>query len=332
VQTKHQAQTLVNPSVIWLGLGILVVVGVIVWQAVITGGNPDPTRTTISPTAAGLETGVLVFREGLESILVLAALTAGLVRAHTDFWRPIGRGAAAGFLATLVTWVLAVFVLSAVDVPALALQAATGLLAVVVLLIVMNWFFHKIYWTGWISHQNRRRRELVQEASGHGSRTTWGLTLLGFASVYREGFEVVLFLQSLRLQVGSVVVLEGALVGLALTLLVGWLTFVSHEKLPYKRMLVITGVMLGFVLLVMVGESAQELQQAGWIGTTPVALNVPDWVGVWFAFFPNVEGIAAQAVAAVLVLGSYYFAQPRGRPGQPVSRPVSTAGASGLAD
>ena len=44
------------------------------------------------------------------------------------------------------------------NIPALDLQAATGLLAVIVLLVIMNWFFHKIYWGGWIRDHNRRRK------------------------------------------------------------------------------------------------------------------------------------------------------------------------------
>jgi high-affinity iron transporter len=176
--------------------------------------------------------------------------------------------------------------------------------------VVMNWFFHKVYWTGWIASHNRRRKALMGEAGSAGrQRAILGLVLLGFTSVYREGFEVVLFLQNLRLRYGSGVVLEGVLVGLLLVAAIGWLTFGLQSKLPYKKMLVATGVMLGVVLLVMVGESVQELQQAGWIGTTPINVAIPGWMGLWFAIFPNVQTIVAQVVAAVLVVGSYFLAE-----------------------
>jgi high-affinity iron transporter len=160
-------------------------------------------------------------------------------------------------------------------------------------------------------------------------RTLLGLGLLGFTSVYREGFEVVLFLQNLRLRYGSGVVLEGVAIGLALVALIGYATFVLHRRLPYRRMLVATGVLLGVVLLVMVGESVQELQQAGWIGTTPLHVSVPGWMSLWFSIFPNVETIVAQALAALFVVGSYFLAEwlrvrrPRRR-GEPVAqRPVA---------
>jgi high-affinity iron transporter len=60
---------------------------------------------------------------------------------------------------------------------------------------------------------------------------------------------------------------------------------------------------------VMVGESAQEMQQAGWLTTTPLDLPVPAWLGVWFAVFPTAESLTAQAAAVVLVMGSYVSAE-----------------------
>jgi high-affinity iron transporter len=70
-------------------------------------------------------------------------------------------------------------------------------------------------------------------------------------------------------------------------------------------MLVLTGGLLAMVLVVMVGESAQEMQQAHWISTTTLSLPIPDWAGVWFAIFPTVESLAAQLFAVMLVVGSY---------------------------
>ena len=97
-----------------------------------------------------------------------------------------------------------------------------------------------------------------------------GLGLLGFTSVYREGFEIVIFLQGLRERFGSSVVLEGVVLGLLFTAAVGVLTFGLHQRLPYKQLLIITGAMLVVVLWVMVGEEVNEMQLAGWIGTTPI--------------------------------------------------------------
>jgi high-affinity iron transporter len=234
--------------------------------------------------------------------------------------RPVAWGAGIGFVATIATWFIAVGIVNdlTANVSALNLQAATGLLAVVVLLVVMNWFFHKLYWGGWISMHNRKKAELLRSAGDaeiSDVRLLRGLCLLGFASFYREGFEVVLFLQSYYLRLGGRVVLEGALLGLLFSGIVAVLTFVAHHRLPYRRMLVLTGIMLGFVLLVMVGEQVQEMQLAHWITTTPVKplVNViPAWMGVWFSIFPTAETLGSQLLAAILVIGCYFA--PRFRP------------------
>jgi high-affinity iron transporter len=278
-------------------VGLLAVL--LAWSALdASGGVPDPTASParLSHGAVIFDSGLLVFREGLETILVLAAVLASMAGANTVYRRPTGAGAVGGFAATLATWFVAVWAIGRLGGSGLALQAATGLLAVIVLLVVMNWFFHRVYWTGWIANHHRRRRRILDRAGIDSKRATmFGLILLGFTSVYREGFEVVLFLQNLRLSYGATAVLEGAAVGLALTAGVGLLTFLAHRHLNYKRMLIVTGVLLGVVLIVMVGESVQEMQLAGWLPTTAVPLSIPGWVGLWFAVFPTVEGLAAGA-------------------------------------
>ncbi len=294
---------------ILLALGAAVVLASLVWQGITAGGAPDPTTAHLTHKAVVLNTGLLVFREGLEAILVLSAIIASFVGKNIPFRRPVAIGAGVALVASLATWFIAIATINAIGAPALETQAVTGLLAIAVLLLIMNWFFHRIYWTGWIGHHTKRRRNLFEKFADDPKRLMIGLGLLGFTAIYREGFEIVLFLQSLRMQAGSSAVGEGVLIGLAFTAVVGVLTFVAHHALPYKKMLVFTGVMLAFVLVVMVGENTQELQLANWMPTHPVNLGIPDWMGTWFAIFPNWEGLLAQVFAAVVVFGSYFVAK-----------------------
>ncbi|MGH2902310.1 MAG: FTR1 family iron permease [Solirubrobacteraceae bacterium] len=317
---------------IWTGVVLAVCVTAVIlgWHA--HGGTPDPTDAAnqMSPTTAVINSGVLVFREGLETILVLAAITASFLGANRAYRKPVAIGGGLALLAAIVTWFLAIWVIGMFGGDGLAVQAATGIPAIIVLLLVMNWFFHKLYWTGWISHHHKRRRGLLGSGGGEDGTLTraalLGLGLLGFTSVYREGFEIVIFLQGLRERFGASVVLEGVVLGLLFTAAVGVLTFSLHQRLPYKKLLIVTGAMLVVVLWVMVGEEVNEMQLAGWIGTTPIpGLSIPGWAGTWFSVFPNVETIAAQLVSLVLVLGSYVAAQyvriwrPR-RQGEEVAR------------
>jgi high-affinity iron transporter len=311
----------------------LLAIGALTWKAVSApDGVADPTAadTHLAHGAVVVNSALLVFREGLEAVLVLAAFTASFTGARSRLRKPVAGGAALALGASVVTWFLAIAIIGALGGPGLDVQAATGLLAIAVLLVVMNWFFHKIYWTGWISHHNRRRRELLDGPPGSTVQrgAMLGLVLLGFTAVYREGFEVVLFLQNLRIKAGDGTVLEGVGLGLLFTVAVGVLTFALQRRLPYRRMLVATGVLLGFVLLVMVGESVQEMQLAGWLPTHTFA-TFPGFVGLWFAVFPTVEGIVAQVLAAGLVIGSYFLAE-RARFRRPETQKAEPAPEPGL--
>jgi high-affinity iron transporter len=312
---SHPTRNRFSPIVLVVGACLLL--GMLVWRAIADASIPNPAALGRGSFAQVVDIAILVFREGLECILVLSAITASLMKSEDAYWRPVATGVGVGVLATLATWFVAVGIIDdlAQNVNALYIQAATGLLAIIVLLIVMNWFFHKLYWTGWISLHNKRKHDLLEGATKQNTslrRVFFGMALLGFTSFYREGVEVVLFLQSYRLRLGGQPVLYGVIVGLLFTSIVAGLTFVAHRKLPYKKMLVLTGIMLGGVLLVMVGEQAQEMQLAHWIPTTPIAWLahvIPGWMGLWFSIFPTVETLAAQAIAGVAVIGSYFMAQ-----------------------
>jgi high-affinity iron transporter len=149
--------------------------------------------------------------------------------------------------------------------------------------------------------------------------------VLGIASVYREGFEVDLFLQSIRLQVGWANVALGAGLALLLVLMTAYLTFVVNHKLPYKRMLVATGVLLGAVFLVMVGEQVNEMQLAHWLPAHALPFRFPAWAGLWFSLYANWETVVSQALALVVVVGSYYAA--RFRRTRPKTKSLGTTGA-----
>ena len=286
----------------WLFVGVLVatIVGGLIYAS---QGTPDPTEATApeSHAVVVVNSAIIVFREGLEAVLILAAVMAPMIGRQQRLRRPMGAGVGVAFAAVVATWFVAQAILDQFSQYGDQLQAVTGLLAIGVLLVIMNWFFHKLYWTKWIGSRTAKRKAVGAQVLG--------LVMLGFTSVYREGFEVVLFLQSLQLKAGTATVLEGVAIGLAGTIAVGFATFSLQHKLPYKKMLVVTGVLLGVVLVVMVGGSARTLQDVGWLSRTPVGVQFPDWWARWFELVPTWETIGAQVLAAVLVLGSYFAAE-----------------------
>jgi high-affinity iron transporter len=294
-------------SLLWI-VAAAIVAGLVYLMATASTGPVDPTEVTHAQSSATIvfNAGMIVFREGLEAVLIFAAVTASFQGANQARRRPVILGAACAFGAAVITWFVVQAVLDAASSLGPRLEAITGFLAIVVLLLVLNWFVHKVYWSEWIGRHHRRRRTLLARA---GFGATVGLVALGFTSVYREGFEVVLFLQNLQLQDGTGTVLEGVGIGLVATAIVGVLTFWLHARLPYRRMLILTGVLVGIVLVVMIGGTALSFVELGWLPRHDTPFTVPEWMGAWFEIYSVWETLAAQFLAAAFVVGSYYAAE-----------------------
>ena len=256
---------------------------------------------------------IIVFREGLEGVLILAAITASFLGVNRRKRKPVFWGALAGLGVSILTFLLAITLLESLQQYGEKLEAVVGVVAIAVLLLVMNWFFHKVYWTEWISSFHKRRRSLLAKDESAKvaffSAQVLGLFLLGLTSVYREGFETVLFLQSLELSARLRATVEGALLGLVAVGGVAVLTFKLQRKLPYKKMLILTGVLLAVVLMVMVGQTIRTIQGAGWLSIHSIDVELPYWLGTWLGVFPTWETLGGQVVALVFVIGSYFAAE-----------------------
>lgn len=267
----------------------------------------------VSNASVAMNAAIIVFREGLEAVLIFASMLAGMVGANARYKRPLVGGAWSALLATAVTWLLLWAVLSSLRQYGEKLEAIVSLVAVAVLLLILNWFFHNVYWSRWIQRFHGRRRKLAASSAATGAVGTGqalGFVMLGFTSVYREGFETALFLQALVLDAGAIVVLEGVALGLAATVAVGVLVFKLQAKLPYKKLLIATGLLIVMVLITMVGNTVHVMQAIGWLPVNPLpGVSFPYWMGLWLGLFPTWEGVILQVAAVVFVGGSYVAAE-----------------------
>lgn len=260
-----------------------------------------------APAVVATNAAIIVFREGLEAVVILAALMASMVGAKRIYRRPMAAGVLLALLATAVTFWLAQQVLTSFSRYGEKLEAVVSLVAIGVLLLITNWFFHQVYWKDHLANFHAQKKALLGSV---GAGQLLGFVLLGFSSVYREGFETVLFLQALVLESSLWTVVEGVAIGILAVLAVGVITFKFQSRLPYKKMLVWTGVLIGAVLLMMVGNTVHAMQVVGWLPTHPIRwLTLPYWTGMWFGLYPTWEGITAQLAALVFVLGSYFLAE-----------------------
>ena len=220
---------------------------------------------------------IVVFREGLEAVLILAALMASMVGGNRRFRRPLLVGVAIAFVASAVTWAVAQTVLGSLARYGEKLEAVVSVIAIAVLLLILNWFYHRVYWAEHLAGFHQRKQRLLRGAGvGLVTAQALGLAALGFSSVYREGFETVLFLQALTLEAGVLAVLPGVALGLAATLAVGGLTILLERKLPHRKMLIVTGVLMTWVLVILVGTTVQTFQVVGWLPVAPIeGLRLP---------------------------------------------------------
>jgi high-affinity iron transporter len=269
------------------------------------GDGPQSSASVITNAA------IIVFREGLEAVLILAALMASLVGSRRQLRRPMLAGVGLALVASAVTWIVAQTVLTSFAGYGEKLEAIVSLMAIGVLLLILNWFYHRVYWQENLQNLHQRKRRIL---SGSGSSIVTGaglgLVLLGFTSVYREGFETVLFLQAMTLEAGALTVLQGVALGFAGVVGVFVLVVALERRLPHKKMLIATGLLITWVLVVMVGTTVQTMQKVGWVAVSPIeGLDLPYWAGLWLGLYPTWQGIGAQAAAALFVVGSYFGAE-----------------------
>jgi high-affinity iron transporter len=277
-----------------------------------------------APGAVISNSAIIVFREGLEAVLILAALLASL-RAFDarNLRKPVLLGALlAGILAGITWWVTSGILRSFTGL-GVELEAVVSLISLGVMLLVTNWFFHKVYWVDHMAALHTRKQQVI----GLGQRAS--LFGLGFVSVYREGFETALFLQPLTLTSSYESVIVGVALGLLGVFVIGGIVFALNARLPYRRMLVVTGCLIMVVLVTLVGSTVYTFQINGWIPISPIPdIRLPRWLGQWFGIFPTWQGIGLQALSLVFIVGSYLWVEKirrpraRTRPPQPQSHPV----------
>src|SRR3954463_4703647 len=163
----------------WWTAGLAVLAGLVYLMATARTGPVDPTEATAPQSHATVvaNSAIIVFREGLEAVLIFAAVTASFLGADRARRRPVVAGAAVAFGAAVLTWFVVQAVLDAASSLGPRLEAITGFVAIVVLLVVLNWFVHKVYWSEWIARHHRRRNTLLAKV---GVSATVGLIALGF--------------------------------------------------------------------------------------------------------------------------------------------------------
>ena len=239
---------------------------------------------------------LILLREGLEAILVLAAILAFLRNTgQQSAVRSVNIGWGLALVAGLATWALAAYVIDVSGAQRELLEGCTALFASVMVLWLGVWMHDRRHAAAW---QDYITSSLV---SGGGR---FGFAILAFFSVYRELFEVILFYETLWLQAGPAghnAVLAGGATALVLLMGLAWIILRGSAKLPLALFFSINAALLCALSVVFAGHGVKALQEAGIFGTRPVAFFDFDWLGI----HADAYSLTAQAVAIMAIIVLY---------------------------
>jgi len=256
-----------------------------------------------APAVAFAFSFTILFREGLEAVLLIAILLGSLEAARArNYRRPLAWGAAAAIAASIATFALTLTVLEIAPVDRELLEGGAAVLAVLVLVMVCFWLVSRLEHRRWMEFMRSRVSAAV--ATG-GALAFAGL---GFTAIYREGFETVLFYQALVLFADGLMlwvalgaaVAAGALVG------VGYAILKLGKRLPIKPLLIGGAAMLLLLSVAFAGNAVRSLQGADVIGVTPINgdwARLPIFIAEMTGIHPTVEGIAVQAALLATFVG-----------------------------
>lgn len=254
-----------------------------------------------APAVVAGQSFLIIFREGLEAVLLLSALLGYLESAKaSQYRRPVLFGMGAAVVATVITFLAIGAILDVLPFSREVLEAGTAIVAVAVLFYVSFWLISRLEHRRWMEFLRSR----VWNAVSVGS--TAALVLIGFTAIYREGFETALFYQAL-VSFGTglgVWIALGLVLGAAALALVSYAIFRLGRRLPIKTFLGVAVALLMATSVAFLGNAVRSLQEADALRLTPLdgwpraPIFLADAIGYW----PSRQTVGAQAVLATIYL------------------------------
>jgi len=264
------------------------------------------TGPAASPTADFVSSLVIILREGLEAILVLAAMAAFLVRTGRRESLPwLHVGWIAALLLGGLTWVVSSKLIAISGAHREVTEGITALVAAGLLLYVGFWLHSKANATRW----NQFIRNQMTAALSGGA--LFSIALVSFLAVYREIFETVLFYQALWMQSeggGQTAVLAGFAVGVGALVVIAWLIARFSVRLPLGTFFGASSLLLAIMAVVFAGQGIAALQEAGKLASNRIDFPSVPLLGI----YPNLQGLLLQlALVMIIAAGFLYLRRQR---------------------
>jgi high-affinity iron transporter len=240
----------------------------------------------------------IILREGLEAILVIAAMAAYLTRSgNAARVRTVYCSAGLAIAASVAAAFVMQRILKTSGADQEIIEGVTMLLATVVLFFVSNWMFSKAEAAAWKGYIEDKVRNATETGSG------FALGAAAFLAVFREGAETILFYQAMLSDVQSHAGMIWAGFGVGCVALAGVFAAVRYGslRLPMKPFFIATSLLMYVMAIAFAGGGVKELQEGDVIGVTPVRfVQSIDLLGV----YPTLETLLPQAVLVLLAIAS----------------------------
>jgi len=274
-------------------------------QGLLDKAESELSSGNLSPSMAYTSALIILLREGLEAILVLAAIITFLIKTdRRDAVIYVHMGWIAALLAGIVTWYVTKQIIDYSSVSRTLTEGFTALFAAAMLLYVGYWLHN---------HSNADRWKTFIQGRIHDTVSTgavWGLVFISFVAVYREVAETVLFYETLWLQTdpGNYGYLFSGLVSAAFILLaMAWLMFRLSIRLPLRLFFRANAALLTALAVIFAGKGIAALQEAGKLRIDPINFPEIHLLGI----YPTLESLGLQLVLVALTVAWLFYARAR---------------------
>ena len=247
---------------------------------------------------------LVILREGMEAILVVAAVLAYLAKAGHKKKAPIvWGGVVLAFGLSIGLAFLFSYVTSLAGANQELLEGFAALFAVVMLIWVSNWMINKSSNKAWDEYIKKQTDASLTSGS------LLGLAFISFLAVLREGAETILFYVPIAAAGDKVhYVWIGLAVGLVALVIIYLLIQFAAVRIPLRPFFTITSLLMAFMAFTFTGSGIAELQEADVVSLTPISgFPTIDLLGI----YPRVENLAAQAIVLAIIVGLYFFGKAR---------------------
>lgn len=254
----------------------------------------------------------IIVREGLEAILVIAAIIAYLTKSgNGKSLKNVYIGAIAGVIASFIAAAVLAWAKSAFVGAGIAqeiIEGITALIAVCVLFYVSNWMISKAEAASWSRYIDGKVQSSVEQGS------SFALAFTAFLSVFREGAEVVLFYQPMLSEGNPGMVWAGFGVGCVLLVFVYLAITKLSIRLPIKVFFTATSILMAVMCVSFLGSGIKELAEGNVFDLTLRVPGVPenDVIQI-FGIYPWLETLLPQLILAVILLVTFLIAHYRGK-------------------